>query len=337
MKNQTIDEDLLRSYLLGKLSDPQLSEIEDRYFVDDDYYELFLSIEDNLIDDYLSGNLNPRDRDFFETRYLVTKERHEKVEFAKDLRNVIVAHKQDAVPEHQISKSWMPRLFELVLPEKPIGEYAFAVIATIILLGNAWLIIRGIQSISELDLLKNENKTLSEKHEKLSQQIIGRETRNEQLGEQFESFQHRITLQDSQIAYLTERLESERRQRLQLEGEFAKLNSPGSAIAYLELNQGRSRSPEEKKIIEITEGMVLLQLKLPLDSEADYGIYRAELQDRKTNEILLNQNDLPYTKNAVIWQIPTSLIPAGEYKAKLYSKTSSGEDDSDYYFTIVKK
>ena len=74
----------LRSYLLGSVdSEDELSAIESRLIVDDEFLEELEFQEDELIEDYLHDQLTPTERQRFETHFLISKERRDKLTFAR--------------------------------------------------------------------------------------------------------------------------------------------------------------------------------------------------------------------------------------------------------------
>lgn len=77
------DEELLRKYLLGELSEPDQQAFEERLLTDDELYDLLLAEEDELVDDYLGGLLSERERERFDSYFLSTPERQRKLSFGE--------------------------------------------------------------------------------------------------------------------------------------------------------------------------------------------------------------------------------------------------------------
>lgn len=92
----------LRKYLLGQISDDQqLQNIEQRWLTDDEFFEELEIVEDELIDEYLEATLETRP--LFEGHFLKSPNRLAKLRFARAL-----AHQTPApVPAHT---SWHERL-----------------------------------------------------------------------------------------------------------------------------------------------------------------------------------------------------------------------------------
>ena len=83
------DEQLLVRYLLGELSEEEQSQLEERYFADDDFYSELRATERDLIDDYVRGRLSGRRREQFESRFMASPERRQKVELARSFQGYL--------------------------------------------------------------------------------------------------------------------------------------------------------------------------------------------------------------------------------------------------------
>lgn len=83
------DENLIRRYLLGELTEEERRRIEIRVFDDQGFAESFpdqLSVvEDELIEDYVKGVLTLREKKRFEDHFLRTAERREKLAFVRSI------------------------------------------------------------------------------------------------------------------------------------------------------------------------------------------------------------------------------------------------------------
>jgi CHAT domain-containing protein len=89
------DEQLLRKYLLGELSEPDQQAFEGRLLTDDELYDLLLAEEDELVDDYLGGELSERECEAFNSYFLSTPERQRKLSFGEALKR----YKPHVVPK----------------------------------------------------------------------------------------------------------------------------------------------------------------------------------------------------------------------------------------------
>ena len=74
MNSEHIQAEDVTKYLLGMLNEEEASCIEERYFVDRDFFQRIKGAERRLIEDYLEGRLDRVDRRFFRQRYFATPE-----------------------------------------------------------------------------------------------------------------------------------------------------------------------------------------------------------------------------------------------------------------------
>ena len=83
--NKKGTKDFLAQYLSGQVSQEERTELEDRYFADDDLFEEIVAVENELIDLYVQGKLTALEMKQCETCLLTTAERRQQIEFARSL------------------------------------------------------------------------------------------------------------------------------------------------------------------------------------------------------------------------------------------------------------
>src|SRR5205085_4403382 len=79
----------IRRYLLGGLSQKVLRQVEERLMNEDGFFEELLLVEDELIDDYVGDQLSLDERRRFEQHFLSTPERHGQLRFAQALSRYV--------------------------------------------------------------------------------------------------------------------------------------------------------------------------------------------------------------------------------------------------------
>ncbi|HEX8147673.1 MAG TPA: hypothetical protein VF591_10875 [Pyrinomonadaceae bacterium] len=84
MAERGADETLIRSYLLGVLTDDEADALEERLIADDELYDAMLIGEEDLIDAYARGELDPQEAERFEAR-LTSPGRRRRAETSKFL------------------------------------------------------------------------------------------------------------------------------------------------------------------------------------------------------------------------------------------------------------
>jgi hypothetical protein len=82
------DDPMIR-YLLGEIPDEERDRFEELYFQDNALHERLQALEEELVDSYVRGKLEGDRRRRFEQRYLATAEGRERVAFAQTLTEYI--------------------------------------------------------------------------------------------------------------------------------------------------------------------------------------------------------------------------------------------------------
>src|SRR6266849_2333761 len=100
------DEQQIRQFLLGELSEGPRLELEERLFGDDHYYKNILAIQEELADDYVQDNLTLSERTNFEQNFLRSSRRKERVEFAEALSRALVGSEVPVLVAPQAASWW---------------------------------------------------------------------------------------------------------------------------------------------------------------------------------------------------------------------------------------
>ena len=83
------DKQLIIRYLFSELPAEDRDRLEERYFLDDNYYIRLLVVEDELINSYVRGEFTAAERERFERCYLTTSSRAQRVQAASGLLGLI--------------------------------------------------------------------------------------------------------------------------------------------------------------------------------------------------------------------------------------------------------
>jgi hypothetical protein len=124
------DAKLIDSYLLGDLSGKDCTAVEDRLFLDHNFFETIQFHEDELIDDYIHGNLSAREKTLFETNFLASPRRKERLKTALALDAYIA---QQVPP--QARSNWLTR-FRITQKGAFLPRLAFAACMLAIILAG---------------------------------------------------------------------------------------------------------------------------------------------------------------------------------------------------------
>ena len=109
MENE--DQELICRYLLGELSEQQQTELEARYFADDELFEQLLVVEDELIVRYARGEFSERERASLEGYFLRSRPRRKRLMFVQALMKYLASLSED-VSRHRAS--WWDELKSLL-------------------------------------------------------------------------------------------------------------------------------------------------------------------------------------------------------------------------------
>jgi hypothetical protein len=139
------DQQNLRKYLLGSLSEEKQQALEERLFTDDGYFEELQVIEDELTDQYLERTLSPEEQQSFEQHFLRAPARRQKLRFASSLKQYIAesgpeeSSQAEPAPEKKLS------LFEGLFGNR-IASIALAAALLLIVAGISWVGLRTLRS-----------------------------------------------------------------------------------------------------------------------------------------------------------------------------------------------
>jgi hypothetical protein len=76
------DQARIRDYLLGKLSETEQEQIEERLMVEDDFFEEFEILKGELVEEYREGQLTPKEQESFKAGFLSSPEGRKSEVFA---------------------------------------------------------------------------------------------------------------------------------------------------------------------------------------------------------------------------------------------------------------
>jgi hypothetical protein len=152
LKSDSNEQTRIRAYLLGRMAEADLSDLEERLLVDAEFYEELSIVEEELIEEYLRSELLVADRQSFETHFMAAPERREKLRFARALNkhvNAIEASHphEDAAAESPLELATevakpppkQRRFFSFLPFQSPIVSYALAAAILLVVAGISWV------------------------------------------------------------------------------------------------------------------------------------------------------------------------------------------------------
>ena len=140
MKHEIEEDITLKRFLLGKLSPEEQSEVEERLFLDVEYFQQLQAVEDELVDEYLYEDLSAEEQDRFEKYFLTKSERRKNLRIAKALKRYVskTAEGSLATPSaSEPSTTPTPKgtLVKFPLIRRPALQLALAAAALLIAVG----------------------------------------------------------------------------------------------------------------------------------------------------------------------------------------------------------
>lgn len=252
-------ERFLSRYLLGQVSSEERDHVEDRYLVNDDFFEELVGAESDLIDAYVRGKLSGVDQKQFESYFLNSPERRERVDFAKALANYGAGPKP--IPDSGREKI---RIGDFLRMAPASMRFAVAAMLLTLLGGLLWLVLDNFR-------LRREFEGSRRQQEQLHQEIA-----NLTAGGQ----QHELTQLDPPgSAKLSLVLAPVVRGSGQ---PNTVVLSPGISTVAFRLNRDREDYPSYVIALETVEGTRLLQQKDLLGAPAQNGkkVVTAEFESK---------------------------------------------------------
>jgi len=317
-------EATLRRYVLGDLEDGLRAELEELLVTDADAFEALGVIEDELIEEYLDEAGTASERRAFGEHFLASRPRDRRLRFARALRD----------------RASIPPLQAVSLPEaKPVVGPAgwrlpvwagLAALLALSLAGNVWLASRHGAA------LRPEGAPPAAGAERPLPVATG----------QPQSALPAVAPPGAAggisgaSSGLQASLERERQERSNAEARARtleeELRRPRSPVATFALAAGLLRAAGSLPRVVIPADALVVRLRLELPAD-DYPLYRAALLDADGDE-LWAASKLRAEKEpgpaAVVLDLPSRLLPRGDYQMKLSGVFEAKEPEALATYTF---
>jgi hypothetical protein len=313
MELKSINEELIRRYLLGDVSEEDRARVEERFFADDDFYQSLLVAEDDLIYDYLRGAMGREDRRLMEEQINASPRRHQKVELVKGLMQAASAE------ESEEKASLWQRLRVFFAPVHAL-QFATAALALALAFGGYFLLRQSSDLRVEMARLEQERErervAAFERERENAQRLEQERARNEELSRQLER-------------------EREEKAKLADEARNRQIEERLSTQTLTLLPTTRDRNDAER--IVINKSTSRIAVRLDFEGDARWRSYCAEVRTSSGN-IVWNQ-DAQSRRRSVVIQLPAGIFADGEYEVTLKGDAGSGQFEviNYYYFVVTKK
>jgi hypothetical protein len=323
MEHQLDDERVVRSYLLGELSEEDREQLERQMLVDGDYSSFVSALEEELIEDYVSGRFEAEDVRKFERVFLTTPSGAERVRLARNLR----AYARKKVSEKLQGPS--PRLAGAAPGPISLTDYlrskslahriALAAAGLVILVGASLIFtIWKLQERIDSPGLPPKGSQVQQLEEQLAEQ----QARNDELARS---------------------LQQEQERRLRLEQELTssktpKPENPSSLLAAIVLSPGKPRAGEQSKVLIIRPGVSQAAFRLRI-RKTSYTSFKVSIRTEDGREVWSGLAQSSAGGTEVRFSVPADRFSNAKCLIHLQGTSGQGgyEDMPTYYFTVVKR
>jgi anti-sigma-K factor RskA len=136
------NEEKLRDFLLGVVSETERAAIEEQFLADEDFSAQVLVVEDELIESYLRLELSAPDRQRFEVAFLTQPRRRERVLTMKSVLAAANAEASSGAPLRASLPSVWTRVSALFHFQSAWARYAFAAALVAVMAFGAMLLFK---------------------------------------------------------------------------------------------------------------------------------------------------------------------------------------------------
>jgi hypothetical protein len=317
LKIELDNEELVKRFLLGGLSESGRAEVEDRFLANDDFFQELLIGEDDLIDAYVRGELPAAERTLFEKCCLSTKHGRQRVEFARTLLNSTSGKAERVVTtreQEDPTVSWWRSLFDKFIGGRPALSFALAAALLVVVLGGVWLLIERGRTRSTTDA------------EQARQTVAPAPTHESTSLPTNAPLEQEPSHQEKETSISAPSRESPKR--------------AAPVVATFTLQPGMVRGESGSSPLALPGGATEVRLRLMLES-GDYKQYRAALstaEGRKLwGRVVTNRTSKKSEQLAL--SLPAELLKSGDYVLGLSGANADGKWESvaDYSFRVVRK
>ncbi len=331
MDRVTVNEEMIRKYLLGEARDEEREQTEQRLMTDSEYFQDFLRLEEDLIDEYVRGALNKDDRERFENYFIKAPERQESVEFSKALRRYV--SKEPTLNSARVADldrkgaSWGHPLFGLPQARSRAVTASLICMALLLAACAAWLLVERTRLSSQIEQLRSERAEAAKSEEELKQQIDRQGAVTGSLVERLNHAQSKLDEKEQEIEKLRQGTTPD---------QTAVIANVVSMLLAPELRRGE----EEPRVVYLSKDSDRLRLKMAMDA-AGYKKYRAEVRTAEGEEIVRSDNlKAKMSRNEIIveFELDANRFAQGDYIIALSGAAGGGyEKISTYHFRVVRQ
>jgi hypothetical protein len=336
MSQQIEDENYIRRYLLGELSEEEQEQIERRLLSDEGYYQQVLVAEGELVYDFVCDDLPEQEKTSFRQHVLPVPERREDVKFARGLRKYVrenAPHGAATPTIHRDRTSWLEPLAAFF--RRPVVGLSLAAVLLLAISLSVWMAIQNRRFLNQIAQLEAQ-KTLppAPPPQDLQEQLAAERQRSADLADELRRAQEQRASVERNLEVIKKQMERT------TAPESPPRTSVAAVVSFL-LTTGGSRDSGEGNKISVPRGAREIRLQLDLAAN-DYKSYRALLKTVDGQKELLSRKMLRAQAGrggiTVAVNVPAKLLSRGDYQIQLSGKNSTDEyeDIDKYYFRVVE-
>lgn len=317
-------ENLIRSYLLGEMAEPDQTAFEQELLADRELFSQVWAIEDEMIDAYARAEMPGAERQKFERHYLASPLRRERLAIAESFLSQIdqieeeIAKSIEAATARPVLAA-VPRSTWLRAPQRWPQLALVVILAAVLLSAGVLLYLERVKLNVEVARINSETEaeraTSDERQRKLR-------TRNQEL--------------EKEVA-------SERLRGDELKAELEELRRrspaiPSTGLSYL-LTPATERSDNNAPPVTIPPIIDTVQLLMALESNS-YPRYQAKLQTVEGQNLFIRQPVIAkFGRDRNFARLPVAAgeLKKGDYIVILFGQTSDdrSEELNRYFFRVA--
>jgi hypothetical protein len=351
MKPVVEDNLTIRKYLLGELSHEEQAEVEERLFLDSEYFQHLRMAEDDLIDDYVYEDLSLDEREKFDNYFLSNPERYESLRIARALRKYSSINPTPipSASSNDVSDTAPSKIafLSFLHAHNPVLRLSMATAILLIALGGLWLIFRATRRPGTPEPVQVQLPQQQEKEQNMPPNANREEHRagvKEDVGREPEQRAGQQNQEQPIIAAEREReSRNTREQREQARKSASPVKQPPARVySFLILPVGTTRDEGEVNKIDLPSDATAAHLQLPLIGDTDYRSYQATLtthDDKSIRTWTGLKTTAAESGRIVSIRVPAELLRQQTYQVKLSGLTAKGiaRDISSYSFHVNKR
>jgi len=324
MSDPNYDEQTIKRYLLGVLSEVETERLDELSIADDGFADALSAAEKELVDSYVQGELSDDDLAKFKSHYLASAVRRKRVDFAKALQffgeragRASVAAIRETPTAAAGKKGWFSGL--LTLP--PVLQWGFATVAIVLVIAGGLLLLQNIRLRQQITQTQARRDELQQRELELQRQLENQRTANA-------SIEQELARVREESARLEEQLRSGKSQPLT------------GAIASIILTP-QLRGAGQIKTVTISPNTERVAIQLQLEPN-EYSTYSVALIDQSSGQSVWRSGRVkatgPGDRKSLTVRFSAALLHSGTYRMQVSVIPPNGAAEvvSEYPFKVLR-